>query len=151
MFELRSKWRLSLRHRGKIDSGCAADMRGFRYSDRMTDAAFQRCIHADCGTTAPLDAAAFQCPACGSLMDVAYDWDRVRPPRDLREFEAKWSRRSEPLEFSGVWRFRELFPFARDDQILTIGEGQTLTQPSDGVATFAGMNPGRLYLHYEGM
>jgi threonine synthase len=137
--------------RGKIDSGRAADMRGFRYSDRMTDAAFQRCIHADCGTTAPLDAAAFQCPACGSLMDVAYDWNRVRPPRDLREFEAKWSRRSEPLEFSGVWRFRELFPFARDDQILTIGEGQTLTQPSDGVATFAGMNPGRLYLHYEGM
>jgi threonine synthase len=84
-------------------------------------------------------------------MDVAYDWDRVRPPRDLREFESKWSRRHEPLEFSGVWRFRELFPFCRDDQILTIGEGQTLTQRTDAVAKYAGMNPGRLYLQYEGM
>lgn len=117
----------------------------------MTDPAYQRCIHPSCGATAALDDTSFQCPKCGSLMDVAYDWDRVRPPRSLAEFEAKWSRRSEPLEFSGVWRFRELFPFARDDQILTIGEGQTLTQRSDAVGKFVGLNPGRLHLQYEGM
>ena len=51
------------------------------------------------------------CPRCGGLLDVAYDWDRVRPPRSLREFEAKWSDRANPLSFSGVWRFRELLPF----------------------------------------
>ena len=84
-------------------------------------------------------------------MDVAYDWDRVRPPRQLSEFEGKWGRRTEPLEFSGVWRFRELFPFARDEQILTIGEGQTLTQRADAVAKYVGMNAGRLFLQYEGM
>src|SRR5919198_6492238 len=117
----------------------------------MTEPAFQRCIRPACGTTAALDATSFECPACGSLMDVGYDWDRVRPPRSLKDFESKWVRRAEPLEFSGVWRYRELFPFARDDQILTIGEGQTLTQRADGVAKYVGMSHGRLFLQYEGM
>jgi threonine synthase len=117
----------------------------------MTENAFQRCISAACGATAPLDDTTFHCPKCGNLMDVAYDWDRVRPPKSLKEFEAKWSRRHEPLEFSGVWRFRELFPFARDEQIVTIGEGQTLCQRSDAVGKYVGMNPGHLYLEYEGM
>lgn len=84
-------------------------------------------------------------------MDVAYDWNKTRPPSNLREFAQKWTRRNEPLEFSGVWRFRELFPFANDSQILTIGEGQTLFQKSDYVAKYAGLNPGRVFLQYEGM
>src|SRR3954471_8008653 len=117
----------------------------------MTDAAFQRCIHPTCATTAPLDDSSFQCRACGGLMDAAYDWDRLRPPKSLKEFEAKWARRTEPLEFSGVWRFRELFPFAKDDRILTIGEGQTLTQRADAVGKYVGMGSGRLFLQYEGM
>src|SRR5438270_146944 len=49
----------------------------------MTEAAFQRCIHPACGTTAALDDSSFQCPKCGGLMDVAYDWDRARPPASL--------------------------------------------------------------------
>ncbi len=117
----------------------------------MSAHAFQRCILPQCGATASLDDTAFFCPKCGNLMDVAYDWDKARPPADLREFAAKWTRRNEPLEFSGVWRFRELFPFARDSDILTIGEGQTLCQRSDYVAKYAGMNPGAVYLQYEGM
>jgi len=117
----------------------------------MSEAAFQRCIIPSCAATAPLQDTSFQCRACGSLMDVAYDWSRLRPPGTLAEFERKWSRRAEPLEFSGVWRFRELFPFARDDQILTVGEGQTLNQRSDAVAKHVGMNPGRLFLQYEGL
>lgn len=117
----------------------------------MTEFAFQQCINPDCRATAALDDTAFQCPKCGSLYDVAYDWNRVRPPKSLKEFEAKWSRRTEPLEFSGVWRFRELFPFAKDENILTIGEGQTLTQRSESVGKYVEMNAGRLYLQYEGM
>lgn len=84
-------------------------------------------------------------------MDVAYDWPRLQPPRSLREFEAKWSQRWEPLSFSGVWRFRELLPFAPPDRILTIGEGQTILQKADIVANYVGMNPGCLFLQYEGM
>jgi len=93
----------------------------------------------------------FTCPKCGGLLDVAYDWDRCQPPGALRDFEAKWSRRTDPLCFSGVWRFRELLPFARSDQILTIGEGQTILQRADAVAAYTGMQPARLFLQYEGM
>ena len=78
----------------------------------MTDAVFQRCINPDCAATCSVDDTSFACPRCGGLLDVAYDWDRLPPPRSLREFEAKWADRTNPLSFSGVWRFRELLPFA---------------------------------------
>src|SRR5262245_5033603 len=84
-------------------------------------------------------------------MDVVYDRDRLPPPRALAEFEAKWSRRTDPLCFSGVWRFRELLPFAPPEQVLTIGEGQTILQRADQVASYVGVNAGRLFLQYEGM
>ena len=99
-----------------------------------TDLVYQRCIRPDCAATSAVEDTSFVCPRCGGLMDVAYDWDRLRPPRSLRDFEAKWADRAEPLSFSGVWRFRELLPFARPEQVLTIGEGQTILQRADGVA-----------------
>jgi threonine synthase len=117
----------------------------------MADAVYQRCIDSGCGGTASVDDVAFACPKCGGLLDVAYDWDRLQPPRALSEFEAKWSDRANPLSFSGVWRFRELLPFAEPERIMTIGEGQTILQRADLVATFVGMNPGCLFLQYEGM
>jgi threonine synthase len=119
--------------------------------DFMTELVFQRCIHPHCGGTVSIDDTAFQCPKCGGLLDVAYDWNRLPIPKSLKDFEAKWSKRTEPLNFSGVWRFRDLFPFAPEEQILTIGEGQTILQRSDVVANYVGLNPGKLFLQYEGM
>jgi threonine synthase len=117
----------------------------------MTDAVYQRCIHPACAATLALDATDFRCPCCGGLLDVVYDWDRLRPPRSLRDFEAKWAQRTDPLAFSGVWRFRELLPFARPEQVATVGEGQTLLQKAEAVARYVGLRPGRLFLQYEGM
>jgi threonine synthase len=117
----------------------------------MSDFAFQRCIHPQCGATVAVDDTTFACPKCGGLLDVAYDWDRLRPPRSLTEFEAKWADRANPLSFSGVWRFRELLPFAPPESVLTIGEGQTILQRADGVAPFVGVDSGKLFLQYEGM
>src|ERR1700754_4861550 len=62
-----------------------------------------------------------------------------------------WTKRHEPTRFSGVWRFQELLPFAKQETIVTVGEGQTLLQQDDSVAGFVGMNPGKLFLQYEGM
>lgn len=117
----------------------------------MTDPTYQRCIHPDCATTCAVDETAFDCPRCGGLLDVAYDWSRLSPPKALKFFESKWAERSNPLHFSGVWRFRELLPFAAPEQVLTIGEGQTLLQRADAVAAYVGVDAGRLYLQYEGM
>ncbi len=78
-----------------------------------TDLAYQQCLHPECRATFDVGQPLFACPACGDLLDVVYDWDRLPVPRRLEEFEAKWSDRHDPLNFSGVWRFRELLPFAR--------------------------------------
>src|SRR4029079_14330648 len=117
----------------------------------MADLAFQRCINPSCRATVDLADTAFRCPAYGGLLDVAYDWDRLPVPKSLAHFEGKWATRGEPLDFSGVWRFRAMFPFAPDDKILTIGEGQTLCQRADAVAAYVGLQPGKLFLQYEGM
>jgi threonine synthase len=115
------------------------------------DAVCQRCIFPDCAATVGVDETNFLCPRCGGLLDVAYEWNRLPPPKSLRAFEVRWSERADPLSFSGVWRFRDLLPFADPATILTIGEGQTILQRADGVAGYAAMDPGCLYLQYEGL
>ncbi len=82
---------------------------------------------------------------------MGYEWDRLEVPASLREFERKWARRHDPHCFSGVWRFHELLPFVPVDKCVTIGEGQTLLQCSDGVGQYVGLRPGNLFLQYEGM
>src|SRR5947209_4446741 len=117
----------------------------------MTDAVYQLCIDPACGGTRAVGETSFECPRCGGLLDVAYDRDRLPPPRSLRDFEAKWADRANPLSFSGVWRFRELLPFAPPEQVVTIGEGQTVLQKADAVAGYVGVRPGNLFLQYEGL
>lgn len=116
-----------------------------------THLAYQRCILPGCGATYDVGEVRTTCDACGSLLDVAYDWDSLAIPTTLQFFEQKWARRNEPLCRSGVWRFRELLPFAPPDSVVTVGEGQTPLHPSDGVAAFVGMRAGNLLLQYEGM
>ncbi len=117
----------------------------------MSDAVYQRCIDPACSGTRSVTETDFTCPQCGGLLDVAYDWNRLPAPKSLRDFEAKWSRRHEPLCFSGVWRFHELLPFAEPKYVMTIGEGQTILQKAEGVAGYVGLNAGRLFLQYEGL
>lgn len=116
-----------------------------------TDLAFQQCLHPDCRATFGIEETLTACPRCGQLLDIAYDWDRLEVPDALREFEQAWQRRREPLEFSGVWRFRKLLPFVPDHKIVTIGEGQTILRDSPTVAKYAGLSHGKLLLQYEGL
>lgn len=113
--------------------------------------AFQQCIHPDCRTTFDLREILTACTRCGSLLDVGYDWDQVEVPDSLSWFQSRWGNRLNPLDFSGVWRFRELLPFPADSDIVTIGEGQTILQQNDRLAQKVGLNRGRLFLQYEGL
>jgi threonine synthase len=113
--------------------------------------AFQQCIHPDCAATYDVGQILTACPKCGSLLDVTYDWNAVPVPKSLSEFERRWTTRLNPVDYSGVWRFRELLPFATDQQIVTIGEGQTILQKNDLLARQCDMNAGHLFLQYEGM
>jgi threonine synthase len=113
--------------------------------------AFQQCINPSCAATFAIDETHFSCPTCGDLIDVVYDWDHLVLPRCLADIESKWSARSDPLNFSGVWRFRELLPFAPPAMAVTIGEGQTLLQRADKIAPYVGIQPGSFWLQYEGL
>jgi threonine synthase len=116
-----------------------------------TDSAFQRSIAPDDATTFGVDEMLTSSPQTGELLDVCYDWNRVRVPKSLNELEARWASRRNPLDFSGVWRFRELLPFAPESQLVTIGEGQTLLQQNDRLAKYCRLNAKSLYLQYEGL
>ena len=114
-----------------------------------TELAFQQCIDPSCGATFGVAEVLSGCPQCGSLLDVRYDWSRMTLPKSLRDFEAKWATRRNPLHFSGVWRFKELLNYAPDDCVATIGEGQTLLHSEPTVAEYAGMDG--VHLQYEGL
>ncbi len=91
-------------------------------------------------------------PRCGGLLDVAYDWNRLQPPKSLASFEAKWSERTNPLVFfAASGAFANCSPSRRPKKIMTIGEGQTILQQADVVAPYVDVKPGRLFLQYEGM
>jgi threonine synthase len=113
--------------------------------------AFQKCINPDCGAEFDCARALFKCPACGELLDAQYNWDKIKLPKKLSDFAKRWANRNNPLNFSGVWRFRELLNFCGDKHKITIGEGQTILQQNDAVAEYAGVKPGCLYLQYEGL
>ena len=113
--------------------------------------ASQKCVLPSCGAVYGVDQTLVACPRCGNLLDIKYEWDRLPVPKRLADFEQFWTKRNEPRRFSGVWRFHELLPFASPDEIVTIGEGQTLLQQADAVAPYVGLNEGNLYLQYEGL
>ena len=115
------------------------------------DVAWQECVRPACGARYGLDQVLQRCERCGSLLDVAYDWERVPLPSRLSLFDQRRATWRNPLDYSGVWRFRELLPFAELGKVVTIGEGQTQLRRSDGVAAYVGLPPGKLYLQYEGL
>jgi threonine synthase len=117
----------------------------------MKDTAFLQCIRQSCGATYDLSARIYECQKCGNLLDVAYDWDRLNPPKSLSFFQQRWSTRQNAIDHSGVWRFRDLLPFAKPDEIVTIREGQTLLQAVDVPPLGLPLKAGRLHLQYEGM
>lgn len=122
----------------------------------MTDRAFQQCIHPDCAATYAIDEVKVSCSKCGGLLDIRYDWDRLPTPRGLNYFEHRWSTKGTTtqgsIDFSGVWRFRELMPFYRaESEIVTIGEGRTVLQQADLLARQFGLPTGHLLLQYEGL
>src|SRR6266568_9340251 len=122
----------------------------------MNHAAFQQCINPACRSTYDVTETHVSCAKCGSLLDIAYDWTKLPVPKSLAFFEHRWSTKGTgvagQLDFSGVWRFRELMPFYQsEDQIVTVGEGRTVLQQNELLAKRLGMHPGRLTLQYEGL
>jgi len=123
--------------------------------------AYQQCIDPGCGARFGVDRVLVSCPKCAtggkhSLLDIRYDWSRAVVPKSPAAFEHRWMTKGEhgtgALDFSGVWRFRELLAFYRSEaDIVTIGEGRTNLQNARLLAPQIGLKPGNLFLQYEGL
>lgn len=113
--------------------------------------AYQKCINPKCAATYDVMQTLFECPKCGDLLDIRYNWDKIEVPAKLSDFGKRWATRLNRLDFSGVWRFREMLNFCPDDCKVSVGEGQTVLQQACGMAAELGMNPRNLFLQYEGM
>lgn len=123
--------------------------------------AYQQCINPDCNATFGTNEVHVSCPTCSakgvsSLLDIRYDWSKLPVPKSMTHFESRWGTKGRgetgKLDFSGIWRFRDLLPFYNDESdIVTVGEGRTLLQTADLLAKQVGMNAGNLFLQYEGL
>jgi threonine synthase len=113
--------------------------------------AYQQCINPKCQSQFDCGQAMFKCPNCGDLLDILYDWDKTTVPKKMSDFGKRWATRNNRLDFSGVWRFRNLLNFCEDKYRVSIGEGQTILQQNSLVAKELGMDPKSLFLQYEGL
>ena len=85
-----------------------------------------RCI--GCGRIALPDR--FRCETCRDLLEIIYPgWEEAGPSGlDAGSLKTLWHNRKtslDPADQSGVWRFREILPEIRAEQIITIREGNT--------------------------
>jgi threonine synthase len=87
--------------------------------------ASQLCIEPECGARYALDERMYVCPRCNGLLDIEQD---ARPDMDGGQLRQLWAERLasfDPRDRSGVWRYRELLPFAADAPLVTLNEGNT--------------------------
>jgi threonine synthase len=95
-----------------------------------------RCFNSACGERFAISEVLYNCPKCGGLIEVTYPDSRTDPTTLKRTFrERRMS--NVPLDASGVWRYRELFPFLDDyANVTTLREGNTplLDAPATSIA-----------------
>lgn len=85
-----------------------------------------------------LHARQLECPRCADLLELVpepFAWD----PADLKR---TWSNRhasTDPRDQSGVWRFREFLPDYPQDEVVTLGEGNSPVLRGQLSAGYAGL------------
>ena len=100
--------------------------------------------------------AEFRCAKCGDLFEVEYSgWSQRKGPNRPNPGALKWLWRerrcsSEPLDQSGVWRFRELLPILENfGNAVTLREGDTPLYPLNRAAKALGID--QLFAKHQGM
>lgn len=86
---------------------------------------YLQCIEESCQRRQDPKRDACSCAFCGGLLEVKYEFD----PFDPEKLRYAWHQRrlsGEPIDRSGVWRFRELIPIIEPDtRIISLSEGST--------------------------
>src|SRR5687768_10988164 len=85
----------------------------------------QSCIQSDCRAHYGLNDRMYTCPRCGGLLEIERSTNESSDPVALRTLWHERLSSREPQDRSGVWRFRELLPFAIDVDCVSLQEGNT--------------------------
>jgi threonine synthase len=101
---------------------------------------FFRCINESCRSEYSVAEKLYQCPACSDLLDIAYRFPESDPEEMKRLYRQRRTSR-DPLDQSGVWRYRELLPFAPEDyhHVVTMGEGNNPVLEAPACARYIGL------------
>src|SRR6202041_1119050 len=109
-----------------------------------------RCI--GCGDLRESASQNFRCPQCKDLLEIIYPQGK-ESSFDPTKLKSTWRNRrlsSEPIDQSGVWRFRDLLPaLESDQQAITLGEGHTPLYELPQCAKIAGVP--KLFAKHQGM
>jgi threonine synthase len=108
----------------------------------------QRCARPECGTSHDIGERVYVCSKCASPLEI-----QILLPSDTDAGELKrlWASRAasrEPRDISGVWRYRELLPFAKNVQPITLFEGRTPIYEAPRSAEYCGRE--QLLLKHQG-
>ncbi|MEW5979171.1 MAG: threonine synthase [Acidobacteriota bacterium] len=107
------------------------------------------CIEQSCQHRSPGASKIYVCPACGGLLDVTYDF-QIADPVQLKETFQHRRLSNDPVDLSGVWRYRELLPFCSNlSAVVTMQEGNTPIYDAPRCAEYAGLE--RLLLKHQGL
>src|SRR6266852_5877815 len=107
-----------------------------------------KCFEASCGARYAITDVIYNCPKCGALLEAAYTAERPDPEKLKRTFRERRMNNT-PLDQSGVWRYRELFPFLDDYRhVVTLREGNTPLLDAPIAAAYGGLD--RLTFKHQG-
>ena len=108
----------------------------------------QRCIEPRCNASYALDDQLYVCSLCGGLLDIETDFGA---PINTTALKQTWNERlasSDTRDRSGVWRHRELLPFADQTPIVSLAEGNTPLYDAPRSAAYCGLQS--LLLKHQG-
>ncbi|BDC50425.1 threonine synthase [Bryobacterales bacterium F-183] len=101
---------------------------------------FLRCFNTACAAVYPVTEVIYNCPKCGGLLEAAYEkptWTATEMKRTFRERRMD----NAPINQSGIWRYRELYPFLdSDEHIVTLREGNTPLLDAPRAAKYGGLD-----------
>ncbi|MCC6363463.1 MAG: threonine synthase [Bryobacterales bacterium] len=106
------------------------------------------CFERACRARYAITEVLYNCPKCGGLLEAVYEG----AVPDAGQMKKTWRERrmsNAPLDQSGVWRYREFFPFLDDYRhVVTLREGNTPVLDAPVAAAYAGLK--RIAFKHQG-
>src|SRR5579872_7095415 len=117
-------------------------------SATQTAAAELVCFNENCRARYAITEVLYNCPQCGGLVEARYSGALV-DPKDLKKLFRERRTSNAPLDQSGVWRYRELFPFLDNlRHVVTLREGNTPLLDAPLAAQYGGID--RITFKHQG-